>query len=76
MRRAAANYPPEAMYRPVKYDPKAFPTPVCCGRPMPLLYYEQTVATTGLSKAERVKWMAGGGKVTTGRGVRRWKATW
>jgi hypothetical protein len=76
MRRAAANYPGEAMYDPIDYDRESYPTPMCCGGPMRLLAYEQTVAAARLSEADRVQWIAAGGKVTKRGGVRRWKAIW
>jgi hypothetical protein len=40
------------------------------------LSYEQTVAVTQLSEAERTAWLAAGGAVKERGGKRRWKADW
>jgi hypothetical protein len=65
MRRAPADYIPG--------EPSA---PQCCGHPMRSLSYEQTVAATQLSEAERTAWLAAGGEVTERGGKHRWKAVW
>ncbi len=61
---------------PAEYVPGGPPAPECCGRPMRPLSYEQTVAATQLSDADRTAWLAAGGKVTERGGKRRWKAVW
>lgn len=61
---------------PADYVPGGSPAPPCCGHPMRSLSYEQTVAATQLSEAERTMWLAAGGEIME-RGVkRRWKAVW
>ena len=61
---------------PADYIPGALPAPECCGYSMRSLSYEQTVAATQLSEAERTAWLAAGGKVAQRGGKRRWKAIW
>ena len=61
---------------PAAYIAGAPPAPQCCGRAMRLLSYEQMVAGTRLSPAERADWLAAGGKVVERGGKRRWKAAW
>ena len=61
---------------PADYVPGAPPAPQCCDRAMRSLSYEQTVAATRLSPAERTDWLAAGGQVAERGGKRGWKAVW
>jgi hypothetical protein len=61
---------------PADYVPGAPPAPRCCDQAMRSLSYEQTVAATQLSEAERVNWLASGGQVVRRDGKRGWKAVW
>jgi hypothetical protein len=61
---------------PADYVPGGPPAPECCGHPMRSLSYEQTVAATQLSEAQRTAWLAAGGEVAERGGKRRWKAIW
>jgi hypothetical protein len=57
----------------VVYDQGAPRGPLCCGRAMRMLSYEQTVVATRLTPATRSKWIAGGGAVEKAAGRRRWR---
>jgi hypothetical protein len=59
---------------PADYIPGAPSAPRCCDQVMRLLSYEQTVAATQLSEAERVNWLASGGYAARRDGKRGWKA--
>lgn len=61
---------------PADYIPDAPPAPECCGRPMTMLSYEQTVAATQLSPTERTDWLAAGSEIIERGGKHRWKAVW
>lgn len=61
---------------PGAYPPGSLPPPECCGRPMRVLSYEQTIAVARLSAAERTDWLAAGGQVVERSGKRRWKPVW
>jgi|HubBroStandDraft_6_1064221.scaffolds.fasta_scaffold94696_3 hypothetical protein len=54
--------------------PGGRPTPICCGKPMRELSDRQTAASTKLTQAQRVKWLAAGGRCRKIGGHRKWKA--